>query len=62
MPSIPKNVSPPPFVPDKALSKSATAVDAKYVCAPYKNIATIPLTIAGKFAPMTPILARANTG
>ena len=59
---IPKNVALPPSDPDKAVSKSATAVDAKYVCAPYQNIATIPLTIAGKFAPITPILARANTG
>ena len=62
IPFIPKRIASPPSDPDKPLSKSATAVDAKYVCAPYQNIATIPLTIAGKFAPMTPILARANTG
>ena len=62
IPFIPKRIALPPSDPDKPLSKSATAVDAKYVCAPYQNIATIPLTIAGKFAPMTPILARANTG
>ena len=47
---IPKK-SPLPLFPVTPTIKSATAVDAKYVCAPYQNIATIPLTIAGKFAP-----------
>ena len=60
-PVIPKNISVPglPVIP---VIKSATAVDAAYVCAPYQNIATSPLAIAGKFAPNTPILTRANTG
>ena len=47
---IPKK-SPLPLAPVTPVIKSATAVEAKYVCAPYQNIATIPLTIAGKFAP-----------
>jgi hypothetical protein len=62
MPFIPKNIGLQPSDPVKAVSNYATAVDAKYVCAPYQNIATIPRTIAGKFAPITPILALANTG
>ena len=58
---MPRNISVPGF-PVIAVIKRATAVDAAYVCAPYQNIATRPLAIAGKFAPKTPILTLANTG
>ena len=58
---IPKKLPLPldPVIPE---IKSATAVDAAYVCAPYQNIATKPLAMAGKFAPKTPILDLTNTG
>ena len=60
-PVIPKNISVPGF-PVNAVINNATAVEAAYVCAPYQNIATRPLAIAGKLAPNTPILTRAKTG
>ncbi|QGW26437.1 hypothetical protein GJR88_05220 [Dietzia sp. DQ12-45-1b] len=36
-------------------------MEAKYVCAPYQKIATMPRTKAGNFAPRTPMDSRAIT-
>ncbi len=59
---MPRKLAASGDVPNSEFNSSATAVDAKKVCAPYQKIATTPRTIAGKLAPMTPMLTRANTG